>query len=91
MRQSVLTILIGAISTLVGLTAIDYLRGRRCADLAGKWLASARQCELPSGEHVGTGTAIIFVIGAVIALGVGLMLYRAMLFASGRLRRPTTG
>lgn len=87
MRQSVITILIGAIASLVGFTVIDYLRGDRCADMGGRWVATSRTCELPTGEMVGTGNLTIFTLGAVAALAVGVLLYRTMLFVTGRMKR----
>ena len=85
-RQSVIIILIGAIATFSGLATTDLLRSRRCGDLQGMWTAAARECVLPSGSATNTWTVGIGFAGVLIAAGVGFMLYRGYLFATGRAR-----
>lgn len=89
-RQSIIVILIGAIASLSGFATIDYFRRRRCAELEGAWTAAARECRLVSGETPGTFTVGGVVIGLIVAIAVGLTLYRAFMFATGRARRAAS-
>lgn len=91
MRRSIIVILIGTIATLAGLATIDLLRERRCVELAGTWLSTTRRCALPTGETIGTGSALMFASGLVVAIGVGFVLYRAMLFVTGQARGSMKG
>ena len=86
-RQSIIVIIIGAIATLCGLATVDYFRRRRCGELEGTWTASLRECRLETGEAVGTLTAGSAILGVVLAVAVAFTLYRAYLFATGRVRR----
>jgi hypothetical protein len=86
-RQSIIVIIIGAVATLSGLAATDLLRKRRCGEFEGIWAAAVRECRLPSGEAVGTLTAGTAIIGLLIGVAVGFMLYRGYLYATGRAKR----
>ena len=89
-RQSVIIILIGAIATFAGLATTDLLRDRRCGELQGMWTAAARECVLASGNSVSTWNLTIVMAGVLVGAGVGFMLYRGYLFATGRARRLAT-
>jgi hypothetical protein len=84
-RQTVIVILIGALASLSGFATADYFMRRRCGELDGIWDA-ARECRLGSGEIAGTWTIVSVIAGAGVALAVGVTLYRAYLFATGRAR-----
>jgi hypothetical protein len=86
-RQSVIIILIGALATFAGLATTDLLRDRRCVDLQGIWNVAARECVLASGNSANTWNLTIVLAGILIAAGVGFMLYRGYLYATGRARR----
>lgn len=88
-RQSIIVILIGAIASLSGFATIDYFRRRRCAELEGVWTAM-RECRLVSGDTPGTFTIGGSALGLLVAVAVGLTLYRAYLFATGRARRAAS-
>ena len=89
-RQSIIVILIGAIASLCGFATIDYFRRRRCTELEGVWTAAVRECRLVSGETPGTFTLGGAVIGVLVGAAVGLTLYRAFMFATGRARRAAS-
>ena len=84
MRRSVITILIGILSTLGGLTTIDYLRARSCTEQVGTWLTATKKCQLTGGEIIGTGTPMIFLAGVFVGAALAFTMYRALLFATGR-------
>lgn len=86
-RQSLIVIIIGAIASLSGFWTFDFFRARRCAELGGTWAAAARQCRLPTGEVPGTASIMAVLAGALVAAMLGITLYRAYIFATGRARR----
>ena len=83
-RRSLIVVLIGILSTLGGLTTIDYLRARDCTEQAGTWLAATKKCQLAAGEIIGTGTPMIFLAGIFVAAALAFTMYRTLLFATGR-------
>jgi len=87
-RRSIMILLIGIIAALSGLAVTAFLGRRRCADLGGTWDATARLCRLEPGVTAGYSLAGTLA-GVVTGLVVAVVLYRAMLFVTGRAtRRP---
>jgi hypothetical protein len=80
-------LLIGVISALSGLAAATYLQQDRCLDAGGRWNTAARACDLASGATMGW-SVIAIVAGLVVAVAVGVILFRAMLFVTGRAGPP---
>jgi hypothetical protein len=89
-RQSIIVILIGAISSLAGFWTFDFFRDRRCGELGGIWTSAARQCHLAGGETVGTITMGAMLAGIAVAALAGFTLYRAYMYATGRARAATS-
>lgn len=81
-------VLVGAIAALAGLGAAAVLRRRRCEGAGGRWLDDARECRLASGEALPSSLADAGA-GVLVALLAGFVLFRALLFATGRMRRRT--
>lgn len=71
---------------LSGLGATTLLRRRRCEGAGGQWLDAARECRLPSGDVL-PGALADAGAGVLVALFAGFVLFRALLFATGRMRR----
>lgn len=86
-RRSLITILVGVLATLSGFATTAMLRQTRCADAGGQWRAAAKQCVLPSGGLVPVDRATDMLWGIGLALALGFMLFRIVLFATGRARR----
>lgn len=86
-RRSIIVLLIGVISALAAFATIDHFRQQRCAELFGRWVVASRQCELSSGELVGTGTIAITLGGLFVGGALAIVLYRAFLFATGRAQK----
>lgn len=80
-------LLIGIISALSGMAAATYLQQDRCVDAGGRWNTAARACELATGTTTGW-SFIAILTGLVVAVAAGVILFRAMLFVTGRARPP---
>lgn len=81
-RQSVLLLLVGTLSALSGLGAATWVQRDRCVDAGGHWDMARRACELPAGVETGWSLAAV-ATGIAVAVLVGVMLFRAMLFVTG--------
>lgn len=75
-------LLVGTLSALSGLAAATWVQRGRCVDAGGRWDMAKRACELPAGVESGWSLAAV-ATGVVIALLLGVMLFRAVLFVTG--------
>jgi hypothetical protein len=82
-RRSLIVLLVGVISALVGGLVASFMERARCLDAGGAWNAAARQCRLPSGAVAGFSATSILV-GLLVAIFVTAFLYRAILFFARR-------
>lgn len=78
-------LLVGVIAALSGLAAASYIQADRCAGMGGRWDAAVRRCQFPAGESTGWSIAAILT-GFIVAVAVGILLYRAMQFFTNRAR-----
>ena len=79
-------VLAGAIAALSGLGATTLLRRRRCDGAGGQWLDMASECRLPSGDVLRPALSDA-AVGLLVALAAAFVLFRVLLFATGRMRR----
>lgn len=87
-RRSIIILLIGMIAALAGSLAAALLKQNRCASSGGQWQADTQLCQLPTGETVRTAATTDVLVGIFVAIVLGFMLFRFLLFASGRMSRP---
>jgi hypothetical protein len=82
-RRSLIVMLIGVISAVVGGFVATFVEQRRCLDAGGTWLAAARQCQSAVGA---TSGLTLTSIGAGVLAGVfvAVFLYRGILFFARR-------
>jgi hypothetical protein len=80
-RRSLITLLVGAIAALAGLTTAALLEQGRCNDAGGAWDLAARHCRLAEGAVTGLGVRSI-AIGFVVGVLLAAMLVRALQFLS---------
>lgn len=88
-RRSIIIVLIGAIATLAGFATPALLRQRRCTGLGGAWRSGTRECLTAGGEAIEVATSSDVVIGVVVTVALGFMLFRVLLFVMGRMPRRT--
>ena len=87
-RRSLIQLLIGVISAIAGLAAMNAFRQDRCLDAGAQWNAATRACVGADGPlALGRSSDVIVAIG--IAIVVAFMLYRASTFAGRRSSRPS--
>ena len=92
-RRSLILLLIGVIASLAGMLAATRIRTGRCAALGGRWSDVERACQVAAGapgESAGQITSA-YLLGLVIAVVVGFMLWRMFLFVTGRGPDRSTG
>lgn len=84
-RRSLASLLIGILAALGGLWVATYLRSDRCLDAGGRWTPGVNVCQLPAGvtpESIGQLISA-YLVGAVVALAIGFVLWRVFAWASG--------
>lgn len=82
-RRSLIVMLIGVISAVVGGLVATFVEQRRCVDAGGTWLAAARQCQSAAGAPSGlTFTSIG--VGVLAGVFLAVFLYRGLLFFARR-------
>jgi hypothetical protein len=84
-RRSIIVVLIGMIAGIAGFASVAYLRQRRCVGASGTWDNAVRRCTLPDGMVTEVARTSDIVVGSLIALALGFMLFRMFLFAIGRM------
>ena len=84
-RRSIASLLIGILAALGGLWVATFLRSDRCLDAGGRWTPGANLCELPPGVTPESIRQLIsaYLVGAVVALAIGFVLWRIFAWASG--------
>jgi hypothetical protein len=89
-RRSLISLLIGVLASIVGLLAAVRIRSNRCSGMGGRWDDAKRLCVVPDGTAGESATQVMtsYLLGAVVALVAGFMLWRVMLFVTGRGPRP---
>lgn len=88
-RRSIITVLIGVLTTLSGFAVTALLRQRRCEGAGGRWAADTRECVTASGERLDIAVTMDVVLGIAAALLLAFMLFRVLLFVMGRMPRRT--
>lgn len=84
-----MVMLVGVIAALSGLATAAYVQAERCAGDGGRWMAGVRRCQLPDGTSTGWSAAGVFT-GLVVAVVVGIVLFRALQFVADRARGRAT-
>jgi hypothetical protein len=92
-RRSLILLLIGVIASLAGMLGAMRVRSGRCEALGGTWDDAARACRVPAGAAGETAGQVIsaYLLGLVLALVVAFMLWRVLLFVTGRGPDRTAG
>jgi hypothetical protein len=85
-RRRIAILLVGTAGTLTALLLATSLRQDACLDAGGRWLAAARQCELPPGASMAMPSHKAYAIGALAGMLAAIVLWRMFTFAS-RARR----
>ena len=81
LRRQVVLVVVGVTASIVALVASTYLRQGACQDAGGQWVVSTETCTLPLGVAVPSPIRA-YLLGAVIGLLAGTMLWRVYTFAS---------
>lgn len=85
-RRSLASLLIGVLASILGLLAAFRIRANRCLARGGEWDEARRLCRVPAGTagESFAQVATAYLLGAVIMLVIGFVLYRLFLAATGR-------
>jgi hypothetical protein len=84
-RRSLISLLIGVLASIVGMLAAVRIRSNRCAGMGGTWNDAQRVCAVPGGNgETAIQVVTAYLLGVVVALVAGFMLWRVMLFVTGR-------
>jgi cytochrome c biogenesis protein CcdA len=86
-RRSLIIVLIGMLAGFSGLATVGVLRQNRCKGLGGEWQSAVRACALEDGGTAEISRTSDFLLGALVAIGLGFMLFRMFLYATGRMGR----
>lgn len=88
-RRSVIVLLIGVIAALTGFATTAFLRQRRCQGAGAQWRSGARECVVATGDRVDVASWSDVALGLLVALALGFMLFRVLMFVMGRGPRRT--
>lgn len=86
-RRSIIVLLIGAIAALAGFGSATALRTRRCRRLGGQWDPASRSCATDTGAVLDATSLLDAAAGVLITILVVFMLFRALMFVTGRAPR----
>ena len=81
LRRQIVLIVVGITAAIVALVAATYLRQGACQDAGGQWIVPTETCALPPGTAAPSPLRS-YLLGAVIGLLAGGMLWRVYTFAS---------
>ena len=85
-RRRLAALLTGIAGMLVALLSATWMRQDACLDAGGRWLATARTCELPAGTAA-VSPLRAYAIGAVAGLLTVGVLWRTFTFFTSRASR----
>ena len=81
LRRQLVLVVVGITATIVALVASTYLRQGACQDAGGQWIVPSETCALPPGIAEPSSVRS-YLLGALIGLLAGTMLWRVYTFAS---------
>ena len=87
-RRQLVLLVIGVTGAIVALVAATYLRQDACLDAGGTWAGESETCRLAGGGGLPQGSTVrAYLLGALIGLLAGTMLWRVYTFVAYRGRR----
>ena len=83
LRRQLVLLVVGITAAIVALIAATALRQDACLDAGGRWLLDTETCELAGAMPRGA-TVRAYLLGALVGLLAGAMLWRVYTFFASR-------
>ena len=84
LRRQLVLLVVGITAAIVALIASTWVRQDACLGAGGRWLVETETCELAGGAMPQGSTVRAYLLGALIGLLAGTMLWRVYTYFASR-------
>lgn len=83
-RRRIAALLAGIAGAFVALSVASWSRQDACLGAGGRWLATSRACDLPSGAAPLASPLRFYILGAAVGVVVAVVLWRTFTYFARR-------